>query len=228
MQTIALIAQKGGVGKTTIAIHLATAFAKAGRATLILDLDPQASASEWKDHRSDEFPAVLSIQPSRLTKVMQQAREIGTEILILDTAPHSESTTLEASRAADLILIPCQPTIMDLRAMSKTVDLLRLVSKPTYAILNNVPHQGTVADEAAETIAEQFKIAVAPVRIGDRVAFSRCMINGQAAQEIEPDGKAASEVARAHTWVSALLSKAASEEVGKPTSKQVRKKDVLA
>lgn len=212
MHIIALIAQKGGVGKTTIAIHLATAFAAEGRATLILDLDPQASATEWKDHRVDEFPAVLSIQPSRLGKVMEEAKSIGTEVLILDTAPHSEGTSLEAARAADLVLVPCQPTIMDLRAMSKTADLLRLVKKPAHAILNGVPHQGTVADEAAQMITSSFGLAVAPARFGDRVAYSRCMIDGQAAQEFEPDGKAASEVKLAHEWVSALLGLRASKK----------------
>lgn len=205
MKTIALIAQKGGVGKTTIAIHLAAAFAAEGRATLILDLDPQASATEWKDHRAAEFPAVLSIQPSRLTKVMEEARSIGTEVLVIDTAPHSESTALEAARAADLILVPSQPTIMDLRALAKTADLLKLVNKPAFAVLNNVPHQGTIASEAGQLIVEEFGIAVAPIRFGDRVAYSRCMIEGQAAQEFEPQGKAAAEVAQAHKWISALL-----------------------
>jgi chromosome partitioning protein len=213
MHTIALIAQKGGVGKTTIAIHLATAFAAEGRATLILDLDPQASATEWKDHRAAEFPAVLSIQPSRLSKVMDEAKSIGTDVLILDTAPHSESTALEAARVADLILVPCQPTIMDLRAMSKTVDLLRLVRKPAYAVLNGVPHQGSVADEAAQMIVDSFDLPMAPIRFGDRVAYSRCMIAGQAAQEIEPGGKAAGEVAQAREWISTL--------VGFPASKRI-------
>lgn len=205
MKTIALIAQKGGVGKTTIAIHLAAAFAAEGRATLILDIDPQASATEWKDHRTAEFPAVLSIQPSRLTRVMQEARSIGTEVLVIDTAPHSESTALEAARAADLILVPSQPTIMDLRALAKTIALLKLVNKPAFAVLNNVPHQGPVASEAGQLILEEFGIAVAPVRFGDRVAYSRCMIEGQTAQEFEPLGKAATEVAQAHKWISALL-----------------------
>ena len=215
MHIIALIAQKGGVGKTTIAIHLATAFAAEGRATLILDLDPQASATEWKDHRAAEFPAVLSIQPSRLGKVMEEAKAIGTEILILDTAPHSESTSLEAARAADLVLVPCQPTIMDLRAMTKTVELLSLVKKPAYAILNSVPHQGTVADEAAQMITDTFGLAMAPVRFGDRVAYSRCMIEGQAAQEFEPGGKAAREVTLACEWASALLNSQTSKRTSK-------------
>ena len=205
MKTIALIAQKGGVGKTTLAIHLATAFAAAGKATLLLDLDPQSSAAEWKDHRQAEAPAVLSIQPARLAKVLEEARAIDTEIVILDTAPHSESTALDAARLADLVLIPCQPTIMDLRAMVKTVDLLKLVRKPAYAVLNNVPHHGTITEEAASTITENFGLEVAPVRFGDRVAFSRCMIAGQAAQEFEPAGKAALEVDQLRDWVSGVL-----------------------
>jgi len=205
MQTIALIAQKGGVGKTTLAIHLATAFAATGKNTLLLDLDPQASAAEWNDHRADETPAVLSIQPSRLTKVLEEAKVMGADVVILDTAPHSESTALEAAKAADLILVPCQPTIMDLRAMSKTVELLKLVGKTAYAVLNSVPHQGTGGQEAAETIVTSFGLQVADASFGDRVAFSRCMISGQAAQEIEPQGKAATEVRALFEWVVAQL-----------------------
>lgn len=205
MHVIALIAQKGGVGKTTLAIHLATAFAAEGRNTILIDLDPQASATEWKDHRTAEVPAVLSIQPTRLGKVLEEAKSIGAEIVVLDTAPHSESTALEAARAADLVLVPCQPTIMDLRAMTKTAELMRMVGKPTHAVLNSVPHQGSIGDEAADTITSNFGLSVAPARFGDRVAFSRCMIGGEAAQEMEPEGKAANEVAALHQWVSAQL-----------------------
>ncbi len=201
MQIIALIAQKGGVGKTTLAIHLATAFSAEGRNVLLIDLDPQASAAEWKDHRAAETPAVLSVQPTRLVKVLEEASAIGTDIVVLDTAPHSESTALEAARAADLVLVPCQPTILDLRAMTKTAELLRMVGTPAFAVLNNVPHHGQVGDEAAATIAGSFGMKVAGPRFGDRVAYSRCMIAGEAAQEIEPQGKAAGEVAALHQWV---------------------------
>lgn len=204
MQTIALIAQKGGVGKTTIAIHLATAFAASGRNTLILDLDPQASAAEWKDHREADLPAVLSIQASRLAKVMEEARGIGTDLVVLDTAPHSESASLEAARLADLILVPCQPTIMDLRAMRKTADLLRLVGKPAYAILNNVPprlgrrrgsrdhHHGLPVARGPGPVQRPGSLQPLPHhragRPGDRAW-----------------GRAAQEVAQAREWVSALL-----------------------
>jgi chromosome partitioning protein len=79
MCTIALISQKGGVGKTTLAIHLATAFAAAGYNTLLLDLDPQASAAEWKDSRAAETSPVMAIPPARLAKVMESSQGVGTD-----------------------------------------------------------------------------------------------------------------------------------------------------
>jgi chromosome partitioning protein len=201
MKTIALINQKGGVGKTTIALHLATAFWQHGRNVLLLDLDPQASATEWHDARAEEFPAVTSIQPTRLEKVIREAKEIGTEILILDTSPHSEATALAAARAANLVLVPCHPSIMDLRAMRKTVDLLRLVKATAYAVLNGVSPHGSVADEAAATIANDLDLPVALARLGQRVAYDRCLISGLTAQEFEPGGKAAQEVQKLYMWV---------------------------
>ena len=200
MRTVALINQKGGVGKTTVALHLAAAFQAAGADSLVIDLDPQASAAEWHDARSEPLPHVESIQPARLAKVIEHAVEIGTGLLVLDTAPHAEATALDAARAADLVLVPCQPSIMDLRAMRKTVELLKLVKVPAFAVLNSVPAFGTVADEAAEMITSTLGLPVCPVRLGDRVAYSRCLISGQVAQEVEPQGKAASEIARLHVW----------------------------
>lgn len=209
MITICFVSQKGGVGKTTLAIHLATAMQASGRQTVVIDLDPQTSAAEWKDARQDEMPYVVAVPASRLAKALQTAQENGAEIAILDTAPHSEGTTLDAARAADLILVPCQPSIMDLRAMRKTADILNYLKKPTYAVLNEVAAHGTVADEAARAITAQFGIPVAPVRVGQRVAFNRCLLTGQTAQEYEPGGKAAQEVAALLQW--------ASEQVGLST-----------
>jgi chromosome partitioning protein len=200
MRTIALVNQKGGCGKTTLALHLAAAFWLSGENALLVDLDPQASATEWHDARENPMPHVESVQPARLGKVIAHAREIGTGALIIDTAPHNEAAALDAARAADLVIVPCQPSIMDLRAMRKTADLLRLVKVPAVAVLNGVPSFGTVADEAAEMISEALGLPVCPVRIGDRVAYSRCLISGQVAQEVEPKGKAAGEVEQLHMW----------------------------
>ena len=205
MRTISLINQKGGVGKTTVALHLAAAFWQGGQNVVVLDLDPQASASEWHDSRSVEMPHVESIQPARLAKVVEHTRDIGADILILDTAPHAEATALDAARCSDLVLVPCQPSIMDLRAMRKTVDLLKLVKVPAFAVLNSVPPHSSVADEAAEMIEITLKIPVCPIRLGDRVAYNRCLITGQAAQEYEPTGKAAHEVEQLYVWTCGQL-----------------------
>ncbi len=211
MRTIALVSQKGGAGKTTLALHLSAAFWLAGSDVLVVDLDPQASATEWHDARENPMPHIESVQPARLAKVTSHAREIGTDLLLIDTAPHNEAAALDAARAADLVLVPCQPSIMDLRAMRKTVELLRLVKVPAFAVLNSVPSFSTIADEAAETIADGLGLPVCPVRIGDRVAYSRCLITGQVAQEIEPKGKAAIEIEQLHKWTCEQLGMSASQ-----------------
>lgn len=206
MKCIALVNQKGGCGKSTLAIHLAVAFTQAGRNTVILDLDPQTSAAEWADSREAEFPHVESIQPSRLDKRAEDMRGIGTDILILDTAPHAESTALAAARMADLVLIPSKPSMMDLRAMAKTAKLLELVKTPAYAVLNAVQHHSTAAAySAAKTIKEAFGLAVAPVWTHERVAYHRCLIDGMAAQEADPEGKAAFEIRALQKWVDQTL-----------------------
>jgi chromosome partitioning protein len=230
MLTIALISQKGGVGKTTLAIHLATAFEMAGHQTLLVDLDPQTSAAEWKDARQAERPYVMAVPPSRLGKTLETARDHQAEVVVLDTAPHSEGTALDAARAADLILVPCQPSIMDLRAMRKTADLLNYSKKPTFAVLNEVAPQGTVADEAAKAITTQFGIPVCPIRLGQRVAFNRCLLTGQTAQEYEPGGKAAQEIDSLRQWISETVGlstiakdrKLAKGKVGKEPSTRVK------
>lgn len=218
MLAIALISQKGGVGKTTLAIHLATAFEVHGHQTLLVDLDPQTSAAEWKDARQAERPYVMAVPPSRLGKTLETAREHQAEVVVLDTAPHSEGTALDAARAADLILVPCQPSIMDLRTMRKTADLLNYLKKPTYAVLNEVAPQGTVADEAARAITAQFGMSVCPIRLGQRVAFNRCLLTGQTAQEYEPGGKAAQEIESLRVWVSERAGLSDSARVSKSTS----------
>ena len=206
MQTIALISQKGGAGKTTVALHLATAFWLAGEATVVLDLDPQRSATTWFAMRGpDSMPEVMTVRPDRLLAVVQRAREISTGALICDTAPHSEATAVEVARHADLILVPCQPSMLDLWAMSQTADLLRNVGKPAIALLNNVPSFGALGDDAETMIGSNLGLPVCPVRLGARVAYRQCMITGQVAQEVEPKGKAAAEMGLLHAWVRAKL-----------------------
>jgi len=200
MKTIAILSQKGGAGKTTLAIHLAVAAAQEALNTLIVDLDPQASAAKWGDRREAELPLVLSSHASRLDAVLKNARNNEGHLAILDTAPNSDSITLQAARAADFVLIPCRPAILDLEAIASTLDLVRTTKTPAVVVLNAVAPVGTEAQEAAEAITE-LDTEVCPVRLVSRVAFSRALISGQAAQEIEPAGNAAQEVLSLHTFI---------------------------
>ena len=200
MKTIAIVSQKGGSGKTTLALHLAVASTSSGQNTALIDLDPQASAANWSDRREAELPVVLSAHASRLRQEIQRVREIGGEMLYVDTAPHSDSAALEAARTADLVLIPCRPAILDLEAITNTLAFLRTTGTPVLVVLNAIAATGQDARQAEEALSAH-QVETCPVRLGRRVAFARALIAGQAAQEFEPKGKAAREIARLHTFV---------------------------
>lgn len=200
MYTVAVISQKGGAGKTTLALHLAVASEHAGKSAAIVDLDPQASASRWKDRRQGSPPAVVSSHASRLLEVLQAAREHGAELAIIDTAPHSETSALNAARAADLILIPCRPSILDLQAISTTVDIARLANKTAFAVLNHIPPRGTMGEEARAAIA-LYGLPIAPAQLVQRNAFVHSLTEGLTAQEYEPEGKAAQEIRDLFSWL---------------------------
>ncbi len=200
MKTIAIISQKGGAGKTTVALHLAVGAVLDGLNTLVIDLDPQASSSNWSDRRQDELPVVVSTHASRLEQTLKTARENGGELVILDTAPHSDSIALDAARASDLVLIPCRPSILDIEAIRNSASLVGTTGKPAVGVLNAVAPQGSEADEAAQTIGEQ-GLEVCPVRLVNRVAFARSLVTGQTAQEYEPEGKAAEEIRMLHAFM---------------------------
>ena len=142
MNTIAIVSQKGGSGKTTLALHLAVAFVAAERSTSVIDLDPQVSAANWSDRCDSELPVVLSAHARRLPGEMRRMREIGGEMLYLDTAPHSDSAALEAARATDQVLIPYLPAIFDVEAITNTLAFLLTTGKSVAVVLNAVAPRG--------------------------------------------------------------------------------------
>ena len=199
MLTIAAVSQKGGAGKTTLALNLAVASELAGYPALVVDLDPQASAAAWSDSREAGTPVVVSAQATRLTEVLATAREHGAQLCLVDTAPHAESSALAAARAADLVLVPCRPSILDLRAVTASRDIAALAVTAAVAVLSGVPPRGSLAGEAEQALRAH-GFTVAPVRIGHRAAFVHAATAGQGVQEYEPRGKAAREIARLYEW----------------------------
>lgn len=193
MQTIAILSQKGGTGKTTIALNMAVAAELAGQSAVIVDLDPQASAKAWHDSRENKSPVVISAHAARLDDVLKVAKDNEAGLVIIDTAPHSEADALKAARLADLILIPCRPAILDLRAIASTKELADLAKTPAVAVINSAPVRGNLPNEAVDAI-RGYGLEVAPVIITQRAAFVHSLTLGQSVLEYEPEGKAAQEI----------------------------------
>ena len=204
MKIIAIVSQKGGAGKTTLAVHLATAAVAAGHRAAIIDLDPQATATSWGDRRTAPEPEVISGQAVRLPALIAAAQGNGADFLVLDTAPNADQTASLAARAADLVLIPCRPSTFDLEAIATTLLLAKAASKPAFVVLNAVPPRSSIGKEAAaELVAQGAQVAVP--QLSHRAAFTHGVIDGRTAQEFEPQGKAAEEIEALYTWLCGLM-----------------------
>ena len=196
---------EGGAGKTTLALHIATAAEAAGLPSAIIDLDPQASAAGWGDSRQGEAPVVVALPYSRLSHGLQAAMDGGAELVVIDTAPHSDSVAIAAIKAADLVLIPCRAGILDLRAIVTTAELVANARKKAFVVLNAVPPRATQLLADAQTAVAQHGMDVAPVSLQQRVAFGHALTVGQTAPEYEPGGKAAEEVDQVLVWLRQTL-----------------------
>jgi chromosome partitioning protein len=200
MLTIAVIAQKGGVGKTTLALHLAVEAAKTGSVALI-DMDPQASAAQWADGREAAEPTVTACPPARLAIALDAARHAGARVAFIDTAPAVESPALAAVRAADFCLIVSRPGIFDLRSIGINVEIAKLTGKPVAIVFNAAPAQGAQAVEAGKAIATTHGVEVCPIIIRQRAVMGHALVRSKCAQEVEPASKAAAEVAALWDWL---------------------------
>jgi chromosome partitioning protein len=198
MFTVSLIGQKGGTGKTTAAIGLAVAAFRAGQVVAIIDLDPQATATNWKDRREADNPAVVSAQASRLRQTLDVARDGGAEFVIIDTAGRNDDSALNAARLSDLVLIPTRANIVELETLRAVADLLKLAGNPpAFVVLNGIhPTATKQAEEARETVQQLFGLVCAPAYLCHRAAYAEAPTTGKAPQELDPEGKAGLELDR--------------------------------
>lgn len=212
---VAIISQKGGSGKTTLALHLAVAARQDGHGVLIVDLDPQASATHWRRARADASIVVQPTHPAGLADLLRVANEQGTRWVFIDTAAQTEVAASEAVEVADVVLVTCRPSVMDLRAIPNSIRLCRIREKAPHVVLTQIEPQGTLADEARATLAD-LGVEVLPGGLGRRAAYHHSLIDGRTATETEPKGKAAQEVRAIFSTINGLVSK--------PTSRRSNKK----
>ena len=200
MLTVTFLSQKGGAGKTTLACAIAVAGESAGHATVLIDLDPQGTASKWSELREAETPVITAASPDRLTAVLSAAREAGAQLAVIDTAPHVSDAALEAARAAHMVLIPCRPSAADLTAIGASVELARQAGVPAHAVLNAAPVRNPLTEQAREAIA-RYGINTVPTVVHQRIDHVHAYTGGLSAAELAPRGKAARELEALFTWI---------------------------
>ena len=194
MKIIAFAAQKGGVGKTTIAINVAVCATSLGIKTALFDLDPQESATAWSERRKAELPHVEPLSTRRLKEGLAAAETQGFQLAIIDTPPAQGDQAHTAAELADLVIVPCRPSLVDLDAIQATGRLLKNTTTPGLVVLNAAPPTATQLIVDARTIAAATGMQVASIVIRERSAFRSAWPNGQGVTEYEPAGKAAREI----------------------------------
>jgi chromosome partitioning protein len=206
MRVAAVVCQKGGSGKTTVATELAVLSVRRGYATVVFDVDPQASAAIWSDDRGGEPPQVVPVQAPRLPVMLAQAEKQGAEVVFIDTGPSADGAALAAAKAADIVLVPAKTTVRDLKALGPTLRTIADVvpGKRLVVILSMVPVRGAVIAEAVRYLSEA-GIEVCPVRLHHRADFYNGLGAGKASVEWEPGGKAAAEATALWEWLCAQL-----------------------
>lgn len=198
MKTLSLIAQKGGTGKTTLAIHLGVQALLDGLRVLLIDADPQASASAWWQRRSAETPVLVQSSGDELGGILDQARSRGFDLAIIDTAPHNSHEAAACARVSDCVYIPTRPAILDLDAIGATTGLVQEIQARAWIILNACPpatrgHEPRIVTEARDALTS-YRIPVCAEAVSQRAAFSHALIDGRAVTEFDAQGKAAAEI----------------------------------
>jgi chromosome partitioning protein len=204
VRILSFFSQKGGSGKTTLAVHSAVTAHEAGDRVVLIDTDPQKSATVWGDARTAEAPIVATAGVSELARVLDAARAEGMGLAIIDAAPHAAPEASKIVRASDLVVIPVRPSVFDVAAVEGAVRIVRAAGARAVFVLSACPFR---APEIAETRAALagYDLTVAPTEITDRRAFSRALATGRAVTEFEAEGKAADEIKALWGWLGEQL-----------------------
>ncbi len=199
MKAITFVTQKGGSGKSTLCISLAVAAQETGRSVCILEMDRQATVSDWAEHRQSTSPEVAQIDAPQLDQIMQSLRGSAYDYVFIDTPGVDSPGTLSAIRAADLCIIPCRPTPADLRAFKPTLAAMYRLEKKFSFVLNQTPPRSYRIRDAADGLAV---LGILPdINMVMRNDHQDAIGVGQGVTEYNPTGRAADEIRRLWTWI---------------------------
>lgn len=202
-QVWAVIAQKGGAGKTTLSLHIAIALAGYDRRVELLDVDPQSSAHRWAVQRKGLAPATKAIVAAQIFDEVERIRhKASTDIVIVDTSPRADRDSLIVANAADFIIVPVRPSPLDFPALIDTLTLLKNSGCDDKAVvLLNAVASATNEGDLAAAYVKKLGADLCPFWIGERVDFRHALLTGQGVTEAKPQSAAAKEILAATKWL---------------------------
>jgi chromosome partitioning protein len=197
-QIITIAQQKGGAGKTTLAVHLAVAWSLKGKSVALVDIDPQGSLSRWYALRRENYgntaiqPEVRTITGWRVSNEVSRLSE-SHDVVVIDSPPHTQTEAKIAIRSATCVLVPLQPSPMDLWATEPTIKLTLDEKVPALIVMNRVPARGLLTDEIKNSL-NYLNIPVANTQIGNRIQLASALLKGRGIGETAAKSSAAEEI----------------------------------
>lgn len=194
-KVLTIAQQKGGAGKTTLVAQLAVALGGQGHSVALVDIDPQGSLTRWFEARRAKADGGLELATVTGWRTQATVEKLAraADFVLIDSPPHAETEARIAVRAADLVLIPVQPSPIDLWATEPTLAMVAAEKRPALIVVNRIDPRVRLAAAVASRI-EAFGVPVAETRIGNRTAFAASMLEGAGVTEQSPSSKAAEEI----------------------------------
>ena len=209
VKTLAVISRKGGAGKTTLSVNLALTAHLAGWKTMIADLDPQRSTSDALRARTEPGPTLAEINAGKLFQTRSQALHDAYDVMLIDTPAAPDADVAVAVNSADLCVLICRPTFLDIASVARSAEMVRRLGKAGLIVLNQAPpKRGGLEPVNVQKAIEALRfcgLPIAPVGLRARAIYQQSIAHGRSVCEWDPINPASQEIERLWSHVASQL-----------------------